>query len=112
MNYKALTKQPLCKYISAFKKYLIFVGIYVGICVGMQVDWSRQTVNLLPQGKLVGLNPTRHTKLWGFGLTGKTLRHLETTVRFCQIPLRNLFSDIFRVYFWYGSRGNYDCIGQ
>lgn len=58
MDCKALTKQPLCEmYKYIFKKYLI--------CVGMQVDWSRQTVNLLPQGKLVGLNPTRHTKQYG-----------------------------------------------
>lgn len=60
------------------------------------IERSRQTVNLLPQGKHLGASPSRHTKtIWGFSLTGKTLRHLETAVRFCQIPLRNLFSDIF-----------------
>lgn len=63
------------------------------------IERSRQTVNLLPQGKHLGASPSRHTKLWGFGLTGKTLRHLETTVRFCQIPLRNYFLIYFEYIF-------------
>ena len=86
------------------------MSVYMSVCVGMQVDWSRQTVNLLPQGKLVGLNPTRHTKLWGFSLTGKTLCHNRNDSSILSNPALNLHFLIILLYFQYGGNGNHVCI--